>query len=171
MTNEHTTTATATLMSKLGNSMITQNKSQQGEEKSRKDKTQKIPNSDKIDDSMDYGLFLNDDDSSQILRELEDTPTMDLEHDNQTGKDNDGPGNAYTKVENDTVLIKVIETSKRKQSDITANAVDDTNYGLKNRIQKVGEEAIDAKNCLISPVKMEFSTITRKTSTYEKNSS
>ena len=61
-------------------------------------------------------------------------------------------------VTNDTGWIQVENVSKRKQSAITANAIDDTNYQVKQRIHTRGEEAIEEAQCLITPVKMELST-------------
>lgn len=68
--------------------------------------------------------------------------------------------NAVNPVANETGWIQV--HSKRKQADITANAADDTNYQVKQRIHTRGEEAIDATQCLITPVKMEISTRNKK---------
>ena len=63
---------------------------------------------------------------------------------------------------NENDWIKVLGTVKRKQSAITASAIDDTNYSIKTRIQERGEAAIDAVKCLITQVKIEFSTKTKK---------
>ena len=54
--------------------------------------------------------------------------------------------------------VQVLGTSKRKQSDITETTVDDTNYVMKTRLNKSGEESIKATQCLITPIKVNFST-------------
>ena len=61
---------------------------------------------------------------------------------NNTKASNDTVGVAPT-VTNDTGWIQVGNVSKRKQSAITANAIDDTNYQVKQRIHNRGEEAIE----------------------------
>ena len=71
---------------------------------------------------------------------------------------NDDAMGVTPNVTNDTGWIQVGNVSKRKQSAITANAIDDTNYQVKQRIHTRGEEAIEEAQCLITPVKMELST-------------
>ena len=87
--------------------------------------------------------------------------TMEIE----TSDNNNNPDNNDTPDNNDMYSdywIQVIGNCKRKQSDITATAVDDTNYVLKTKLNQRGEEAIEATECLITPIKVDFSVKTKQ---------
>ena len=64
-------------------------------------------------------------------------------------------------VSNESVWIKVVNNPKRKQAEITASAVPEQPT-IAARIKSLGEKAIDSEQRLITPVRLEYSTKTRK---------
>ena len=64
-------------------------------------------------------------------------------------------------ISNESGWIKVIKTVKRKQPLISADAPDPQKPTIQDRIKQRGEEAIDAEQRLITPVKLDFSTKNR----------
>ena len=64
-------------------------------------------------------------------------------------------------VSNESGWIKVVNNPKRKQAEITASAVPEP-PSIAARIKARGEKAIDTEQRLITPVRLEYSTKTRK---------
>ena len=64
-------------------------------------------------------------------------------------------------VSNESGWIKVVNKPKRKQAEITASAVPEQ-PSIAARIKDRGEKAIDSEQRLITPVRLEYSTKTRK---------
>ena len=87
--------------------------------------------------------------------------TMDIETEHNQTKPPDNDTAANNDMNSDD-WIQVIGNCKRKQSDITATAVDDTNYVVKTKLNQRGEEAIEATECLITPIKVDFSVKTKQ---------
>lgn len=71
-------------------------------------------------------------------------------------------GNKHTAATQDTNWTKVVHNNKRKTPFLTATAPDNLKPSVTTQIKQRGEAAIDAETRLITDVKLEFSTKSRK---------